>query len=71
MTRFSTASPNVSPTFSCPTYSPELFPIEHIWDLTRWRFRLTSDHANLTHQLELVWQEILQEDIYQFSMVAG
>lgn len=63
--RLSTDCLRASPTLPWPARSPDLSPIEHVWALMSRRLRPSLDRADLTRQLESVWQAIPQEDIRQ------
>ncbi|GFW63207.1 transposable element Tc1 transposase [Trichonephila clavipes] len=43
--------------------SPDLFPIEHVWDMMGRRLFLPGNVHDLARQLEQIWQEIPQETI--------
>ncbi|GFV44386.1 transposable element Tcb1 transposase [Trichonephila clavipes] len=50
-------------TLPCPARSPDISPIEHVWDMKGRRLRLPGNVDHLTRQLEQIWQEIPQETI--------
>ncbi|GFU85068.1 transposable element Tc1 transposase [Trichonephila clavipes] len=43
--------------------SPDLFSIEHVWDIRVRRLHLSGNVDDLVRQLEQIWQEISQETI--------
>ncbi|GFV59881.1 transposable element Tc1 transposase [Trichonephila clavipes] len=43
--------------------SPNLSPIEHVWDMRGRRLHLPRNVDGLTRKLEQIWQEILKETI--------
>ncbi|GFX29031.1 transposable element Tcb1 transposase [Trichonephila clavipes] len=50
-------------TLSLPAKSPDLSPIEHVWDMMGRRFHRPGNVDDLTLQLEQIWQEIPQETL--------
>ena len=51
------------PTLPWPARSPDLSPIEHVWDMMGRRLHLTETVDDLARQLQHIWQEIPQETI--------
>ncbi|GFU01346.1 transposable element Tc1 transposase [Trichonephila clavipes] len=45
------------------TRSPDLSPIEHVWDIKGSRLYVPGNVDDLTRQLEKIWQEISQKTI--------
>lgn len=50
-------------TLPWPARSPDLSPIEHVWDMMGRRLHLPRNVDDLVRQLERIWQEIPQETI--------
>lgn len=50
-------------TLPWPARSPDLSPIEHVWDMMGRRLHLSGNVDALARQLEQIWQEIPQEAI--------
>ncbi|GFX70693.1 transposable element Tcb1 transposase [Trichonephila clavipes] len=47
-------------TLPCPARSPDLSPIEHVWDMKGRRLHLPGIVDDLARQLMQIWQEIAQ-----------
>lgn len=60
-------------TFPLPAKSPDLSPVEHIWNVMKIQLQLFWIVADLTCQLERIRQEIPQNTILEFyqSMPRG
>jgi transposase len=54
-----------------PAMSPDLIPIEHIWDMLGRRIQAREPHVQNIHQLEAAfhreWQQLLQQDIRRLT----
>lgn len=54
--------------FPLPTRSPELFSIDHIWDLMGRKLQVSRNFGDLARQYENIWQETSQDtfrELYQ------
>lgn len=63
--RVSTACLSACCTLPWPARSPDLSPIEHVWDMMGRSLHPASDVQDLTRQLDRIWHDIPQEDIRQ------
>ncbi|KFM63882.1 Transposable element Tcb1 transposase, partial [Stegodyphus mimosarum] len=50
-------------TLPCPARSPDLSPIEPLWDMMGRRLHLPGNVVDLVRQLEKIWHEIPQKTI--------
>ncbi|GFU79136.1 transposable element Tcb1 transposase [Trichonephila clavipes] len=50
-----------------PVYSPDMSPIEHVWDLVGWRLARdpcpAASKDELLLPIQAIWNYLLQEDI--------
>ena len=59
----STACLSTCRTLSWPVRSPNLSPVERVWSIMGEALQPVRDVEDLTHQLDRIWHDILEEDI--------
>ncbi|GFW55518.1 transposable element Tcb1 transposase [Trichonephila clavipes] len=59
--KFERITSNYCQTLLWSVRSPDLSPIEHVWDMMGTLRHLPDNVNDLTRQLEQIWQEIRQE----------